>query len=231
MNMRDFWANEAAAMRDTSAVLGAVNQDVKEPEKNNSDGVKGRYVFDNNGKFLRFEATGKPAVLQVGNTIYNFNDSLTDVGAIEYNITKPPKVFKLIRFIYILNTENIESMMVASGATNGTSRLYIAAESVAGKLDFSVYHLNRTILVQGGKGMVNYWEQEEILKDRGPIFLMPDSQTSYNLLDAGNWLWGYAMHRMGYDISDSLKYAKKYDKNDPSADQRAISSGWNSFKK
>ena len=229
--MREFWANEAAMMRDKSGVLGAVTQDKKEVEKNKLDGVKGLYVFDSNGKFLRFEATGKPAVLQVGTNLYNFNDPLTDVGAIEYNITKPPKVFKFIRFIYIINMKSIESMMEVSGATNGTSRLYIAKESVGGKLDFSVYHLNGVIGAQGGKGMIDYWESNEILNDKGPIFLILNYRTSYNLLDAGNWLWGYAMHRMGYNLSDSLEYAKKYDKNDPSADQRAITNGWNHFSK
>ena len=200
-----------------------------EDQTDKNDGVKGMYVFGNDGKFLSFVATGKAAVLKVGNKIYNFNDPLTDVGAIEYNITRLPKVFKFIKFIQTLSNNMIESMMKESHVKYGRGKSSIAWESVGGELDFSMYHLS-LIVGLNSDAPADFWDvKSEILKDKGPLFIFPNSTTAYNLLDAGNWLWGNAMHRMGYTLKDALEAAKRYDPNDPSADQKAITSGWNAY--
>ena len=120
--------------------------------------------------------------------------------------------------------------MKESHVKYGRGKASIAWASVGGELDFSMYHLS-VIVGLNSDAPDDFWDvKSEILKDKGPLFIFPNSNTVYNLLDAGNWLWGNAMHRMGYNLKDALEAAKRYDPNDPSADQKAITSGWNAYK-
>jgi hypothetical protein len=230
MNLRDFWAAETAKLRDTSylfeGLTKANTRTKKSPDPN--DEVKGKYIFSELGMFLTFEPTQTQAILQLGNKIFKFNDPITDVGAIEYNIEKGDAFFKKFIFVHQLSNTQIEKMMSDSHVKKDRNRISIAWESVGGELDFAVYHLVQVI----AKVMLpTYWNfEKEILKDKGPLFIMPNYDKVYNLLDAGNWLWGNAMNRMGYALKYSLEAARKYDNYDTNADQRAITDGWNAYK-
>lgn len=101
---------------------------------------------------------------------------------------------------------------------------FLITESVGGKMDFSVCHLSAEVGRENG-----YYEldSDEILKhDRGPLFIIGENTTVYNLLDAGNWLWGNANNRLGNSSSMSLYLATMYNTNDSDADKRAIIYGW-----
>ena len=227
--------NEAEDYNNRPTVASLINKAIAQgghwsangKQQPTGSGLTGNYIFDADGKFIKFSGTQQAVKLIVGDAEYSFNDELTDVGSIEYNTTKPPKVFKLIKFIYNLSNGDIDQMMKESNVKKGRGRLSIAWSSVGGELDFSVFHLS---VVIAKSSLADYWDTKDILNDKGPLFLMPNSSIAYNLLDAGNFLWGNAMHRMGYSLEDSLKYAMKYDKKDPKADQIAITNGWNAFK-
>ncbi|MEC5147382.1 hypothetical protein [Chitinophaga sp. 212800010-3] len=97
-------------------------------------------------------------------------------------------------------------------------------ESVAGKVDFSVYHLSTEVLRERGDYGL---DPDEILKqDRGALFILRSSTTAYNLMDAGNWLWGNANNRLGNSASKALQLATTFNSDDSDADKRAIIYGW-----
>ena len=59
---------------------------------------------------------------------------------------------------------------------------------------------------------------------RTPFLMMEEEMgTAYNFMDAGNWLWGNAMNRLGFSHNSAAYWSKC---NDPDADQRAIFRGW-----
>ena len=60
-----------------------------------------------------------------------------------------------------------------------------------------------------------------------PLFIFTEqSNTAYNWLDAGNWMWGNAVNRIGGTREDAQSWSRSYNKNDSDADWRAILSGW-----
>ena len=196
-------------------------------EQQGEDGLKGDYTFDSNGKFTGFKATGKDLRLIIGGDVYSFHDPLTDVGAIEYNMKRSLYVFKRIKFIYGVSNGDIELMMAESHVTKGRWRLSIGWNSTDGReLDFAPFHLSRYLQPENLKG---FWSAKELFEDRGPFFILPNSKTVYNTFDAGNWLWGNAMNRMGYSLKDTLRYAKMYNSDDTNADTRAITNGWKAY--
>lgn len=63
---------------------------------------------------------------------------------------------------------------------------------------------------------------------KGGFFIMGNNgKVAYNAMDGGNWLWGQAMKRLGFDYS-SAKIGSEGNENfkDAEADQRAIRSGY-----
>jgi len=126
-----------------------------------------------------------------------------------------------------LTRPRIDEMMKESGIkhTNWMNRAYMAlTESNAGEMDFSVYHLS-TELDKAGEG--RRWDVNlEIMEDKGPIFIISNQRTVYNLLDAGNWLWGNAINRTGGSYVLAKKWSTIFNSKDSDADQRAIQMGW-----
>jgi hypothetical protein len=190
------------------------------------------YVFNEKGKYVRTEENNKPDKLVIENSKtgkrenYNFNDPKTDVASIKENIKNWGEVFKDIKFIYTLSEIRINKMMTESGVDhkNYFSRNYFAlTESVGGKIDFSMYHLS-VVLAENNTSHI--WDVNSILKDKGPLFLLPNSKTSYNLMDTGNFLWGNAMKRLGFTNQETTDAAKGYNKNDSNPDLKAINAGY-----
>jgi hypothetical protein len=61
----------------------------------------------------------------------------------------------------------------------------------------------------------------------GNFILFESSSTAYNAMDAGNYLWGQAMKRLGFDYSTARTASQTNEKyKDSQADQRAIKSGF-----
>jgi hypothetical protein len=61
----------------------------------------------------------------------------------------------------------------------------------------------------------------------GGFFIMGRQPIAYNAMDGGNWLWGQAMKRLGFDYS-SAKAGSEGNENfkDSQGDQRAIRTGF-----
>ena len=63
----------------------------------------------------------------------------------------------------------------------------------------------------------------------GFVWFSDKTPKAYNVMDAGNALWGYTMKVLGFTLAETLKYANANENgNDASADQRAISNGFKS---
>lgn len=191
------------------------------------------FVFNEKGKYVRTVVNDKPDRLVIENSktrnqdIYSFNDPKTDVASIKYNMNQWGEAFKDIKFINTLSDKDVNGMMKESGVEpkNWLSRNYFAlTESVGGKMDFSVYHLS-TVLAKNGTSHIWSFENE-IAKDKGPLFIFPKFKSAFNLMDAGNLLWGKAMNTLGFSNSEAVDAATKYNKNDSKADIRAINTGF-----
>jgi len=164
--------------------------------------------------------------------IFEFNDSLTDVTALNYNMKKNfgGRSFNEIKFIYFTDDSKVESMMTESGIhkKNWISRNYYAAtESNGGRMDFSDYHLSVEIHTHEP---YTWGIQTELFKDKGPLFIfigntVLDSNNVYNTFDAGNFLWGYAMSRLGFSLESTTSGAMNFNSNDTEADIYAIIKG------
>ncbi|WP_166923995.1 hypothetical protein [Flavobacterium poyangense] len=125
----------------------------------------------------------------------------------------------------MLSNVRISKMMNESDVShrNYLSRRYFAlTESVGGKIDFSIYHLP---IVIAENGFDHIWSFDSVSKDRGPIFLFQNSNTAYNHMDAGNFLWGNAMKKLGFTNEEAVDAAKGYNKDDTDADIKAINAG------
>ncbi len=62
---------------------------------------------------------------------------------------------------------------------------------------------------------------------RGDFYLFESSSTAYNAMDAGNYLWGHAMKRLGFSYSSAKTGSQTNEMGkDSDADQRAIKSGF-----
>lgn len=190
------------------------------------------YVFNENGKFVRIDKNNRPAMLVIENSktrkkkSYSFNDSKVDVADILYNLKLWGDAFKDIKFIYFLTNERISKMMNESDVRYRyyfTRRYYALTESIGGKIDFSTYHLN---VVIAENGYDHIWGFNSISKDKGPIFLFQGLDTSYNHMDAGNFLWGNAMKKLGFTNQETVDAAKGYNKDDSNADIKAINAGY-----
>ena len=191
------------------------------------------YVFDEKGYYVRTEKNDKSANLVIENSVtkdkstFEFNDPKTDVAAIEYNLKNlGEEEFKETKFVFTVSDKRIGEMMKESRVEykNYVSRrIFTSTESTGGKMDFTAYHLS----VETSHGANDVWDFDtELLKDKGPIFIMGDQKKAYNMFDAGNFLWGNAVNRLGGSSVDAKSWSLWNDPNDSQADQRAIQNGW-----
>ncbi|MCL9805438.1 DUF6443 domain-containing protein [Flavobacterium amniphilum] len=190
------------------------------------------YIFNEKGRYVRTDKNNKPDMLVIENSKtkkqkkYSFNDPKTDVADIKYNLELWGDAFKDIKFIYTLTDDRISKMMDESDVRYRnylSRRFYALTESVGGKIDFTVYHLN---VVIAENGFAHIWDFNSVSKDKGPIFLFPGSNKAYNHMDAGNFLWGNAMRKLGFTNQQAIDAAKGYNKNDSNADIKAINAGF-----
>ncbi|TWF32859.1 RHS repeat-associated protein [Chitinophaga polysaccharea] len=157
------------------------------------------YVFNEKGRYVRTDKTNKADRLVIEDsktkkqTAYGFNDAPTDVSAINYSLNKFGLAgFQDIQFVFTLSDQRIEEMMKESGVDykNPMVRLwYLMTESVAGKVDFSAYHLSVEVAREKG-----YYEldPDEILKqDRGPLFILGSSTERDYFDDSGKEIGPY----------------------------------------
>ncbi|ASK32356.1 sugar-binding protein [Chryseobacterium sp. T16E-39] len=205
-----------------------------------SDNPPDDYVFNENGKYVRTDKTGKPDQLVIENsktkkqTTYQFNDPKTDVAAINYNIKKFGNNFKNHQFVFSVSSSWMSYFQFDSGAyEKSTIGKYFetAWGSIGNELDPAMYNLS-DFLLQQGEG--DTWSSKEILGDKGPLYIFQgDGYQAYNHMDAGNFIWGYFMNAMKYDYSTTIKAAKLYNSNDSGADLRSIRNGFflNNFSK
>lgn len=217
---------------DAQNLFSAIKAQAGSESDDSGDNPPNDYVFDENGKFVRVDENDNPHKLVIENSEtgkrdeYDFNDPETDVASINSNIELWGSVFSEIKFIYFLSSERIQKMMKESDVSyrNWVSRRWYAfTESVGGKIDFSVYHLP---LIYKENNTEHIWTPGTIFSEGGPLFIPPSSNTAYNHLDQGNYLWGSAMRILGFSKQQTVDAAKGYNKNDSNADIKAVKSGY-----
>ena len=124
--------------------------------------------------------------------------------------------------LQIISDPEVNDMMAKSDINerNIFARTYFAAtenggpNSTGNKLDFSMRYL---------KGSPGGGKNDNI----GGFFLFGDKNFAYNSMDAGNWLYGQAMNRMGFGLAltrEGAQYNEGW--NDSNADQQAIRRGF-----
>jgi hypothetical protein len=77
------------------------------------------------------------------------------------------------------------------------------------------------------RGVSSDWNPEALFKnDKGPLFLFEGEENTYNYMDAGNFLWGNSVNRMGGSLTEAEVLSRTYNINDTKSDQWAIVKGW-----
>lgn len=142
-------------------------------------------------------------------TELNVNDPKND----QYNLKDLEKLDIGQRAVNFVSDKDINGIMNASNIENENfvSRMYTAATQSEDRMDFGVKYLDSSPT-----------------KDDGGFVVFGDQNTAYNKADGGNFLWGQAMKRMGFDLSTSQSGAQDNEGfKDTEGDQRAIKNGFN----
>ena len=180
-------------------------------------GVDGLEVNGLWGTIGIFKTTEKGNQYWLGDRYFKFNDPKIDIFQLESMKVGDKE-------ITLISDKEINSIMKQTDIHWRwlASRINFAAtesgrdERGSGKMD---YGLKLGGKPGGGKNEGN-----------GNFILYESSNTSYNAMDAGQFLWGQAMKRLGFDYSSALAGSQINEKlGDSEADQRAIKSGY--FKK
>ena len=98
--------------------------------------------------------------------------------------------------------------------------IFAKNESALGKMDFGLKYLSDgTYDGNGGRYGIQKTEPKG--------FFIIGGNRAYNVLDAGNFLWGNAMNRLGFDYSTAL-FGSQYNEDfqDAKGDQQAIKTGY-----
>gem|GEM_PF-6703018 len=168
-------------------------------------GILGSY-----GEFQTLTNDDGTEIQQWNGTYFSFNDVDVDRNQLQ-RMKIGEKRLQLVsdgEINYMMNQSDVHSR-------NPLSRLYYTAdESRSGKLmDFTSQYL-------GGSA------PETI----GGFYIFGDEKRAYNTSDAGNFLWGHAMKRLGFDIPATQGGGHLYEilwheRKDAPGDQRAIKAG------
>ena len=209
-----------------------------------SEAAGGNYVFNENGNYVRTDKNTGVSKLVIEHSAtkstaeYFFNDIVHDVENIEYYIkTYGANVFKQYKYIYNMSDNSIYDLMDNSDVPEdvGFFERYLkaAAYSNAGKYDFTAVLASRIQDAQVPKNpgdlqkKGNFLETE--LYEHPPLYIIGSHKTVFNLPDAGNFLWSFALTRMGFGLQSIQNIAAGYNKYkyslDPSADTRAHTAG------
>jgi hypothetical protein len=198
------------------------------------------FVFDENGRYIRTEENDQPDQIIVENSQSGvrknifFNDPKHDSKLFRNFLQFYQKDAVGKKLLFFISDRDVNEMMVESGINRKGAinrSVFTMLESVGGKMDFSVYHLPRYVALESNNEI--FWQPSDLGigveggEKRSPFFVLGnDRVTAYNWLDAGNWLWGNAVNRLGGSYKDADRWAKSYNKGDSFADLDAISNGW-----
>lgn len=178
--------------------IGAVDLDIK--------GIKGSI-----GEYKTLkDVNGKEFQGWTSSNSFTFNDPIAD--------RKQLNTFKEgDQVLQIVEDGNINDIMKQSDikARNIFSRFSFAnKESSGGKMDFGLRYLQG---VAGGG-------ENDLL---GGFFIFGSQHKAYNAMDGGNWLWGHAMNKLGFDYS-TAKFGSEANEwfRDSPGDQISIKSGF-----
>lgn len=191
----------------------------------NSDGVYvGMYDLDQSGirgsvgNFSTVkDAKGKSIEQWNSSTSFSFNDP--ELDQVQLNSMEVGKVG-----LQFVSDEEVNDIMGNSGIESKwfVGRwVFAGTESGSGsdfgdgnKMDFGVQYLGGQ--PGGGDGDAH-----------GGFFIFGNQRTAHNAMDGGNWLWGHAMSRLGFDYSSAQIGSQSNESfKNPKGDQKAIRSGF-----
>jgi hypothetical protein len=152
---------------------------------------------------------------------FNFNDLSIDKEQLD-NLNPGDLGIRFIsdaNLSWIMNKSSIKNRSLLSRWD------FALGESVGNRMDFN---WNYTLPIAGlgaGDGDVIQFDQE------GGFFLFEGYNTAYNVNDAGQFLWGYAMKKSGFSIAAAVLGANGHalissGERDSEGDQRAIRNGY-----
>jgi|GEM_PF-6052516 len=99
---------------------------------------------------------------------------------------------------------------------------WVKSNSTGGRIDFWYTYLTPELIKIGYNINISLAS-----KDAGPFYVFNGSSMTYNVMDAGNFLWGRSMRVLGISKSD-MKTGEMYnDSHDPITDQMAVLNGYN----
>jgi len=200
------------------------------------------YYFNSDGVFLRVDPQLKinnqngiiilsklevKSQLKSAGTFYAFNDQKLDRSRMDYMINN----YKDKKLVYLMSEEDIKNAMVKAGTDQKmdiTKRFKYAkneSDRGAGKMDFFTHQLAPEALNNG-------LNLDVLGSDQGPFYIFNNQQYKvYNLMDAGNWLWGHAMKTLDFTYTSAQWFSEGYSQYrhhewDPSPDQEAIGNGY-----
>ena len=214
-----------------------------------SEGALNDYIFAQNGHYLRTDVNQSPdriLIQDVNGVATNWftNDIEEDVRSIKHYINKyGEETFKQYSFINTLSGATFDDIMTQQGVEpQGLwERTLTTWENSFGKqLDFTAYLA--ADMIKQGKAYDNLPQSPAIgkvdntgkftldeLYFHAPLYRVGVLGALYNLPDAGNFLWSYALTKMGYDIGGIRSIAKGYNmihnSTDPAADLNAHNYG------
>lgn len=195
-------------------------------------GMLDDYVFDENGIFTgEIRETGSDThqiVVQEedgSETTYSLNDPEKDSKTLEALTTYHPDA----QLVFLKTEQDVQNYMENAGISEKSffSRLsYAWDESRTGSMDFP------EVLRQELRHN-SVMDPSFVNNDDSGFFIFGQDNEAYNTADAGNYLWGNAMKRLGFGLQFSKDAAHIhnafFDPNpglsDAPADQRAIANG------
>jgi RHS repeat-associated protein len=154
---------------------------------------------------------------------YMFNDQELDVKRMQKTIS----TYKDKPILFIKSAKNVAAYMQDAVADrykwSYIQKLSWAKKnSNAGKIDFWYSYLSPEA-IKAGYGS----EVSKVNNDLGPFYIFNNSDMYvYNIMDAGNFLWGRSMRILGIDFSDAAMGAHYFDPSDPVSDRSAYDKGY-----
>ena len=172
------------------------------------DGVKGSIGAYNTVT----DKDGKESQVWESTLDFTFNDPNVDRRQLDLLYYKEGK-----KKLQIITDENINDLMERSGIKKMSfwdRWSYAKKESSGGNMDFAVKYFDTK-------------PQQKTNDIEGGFVIFGSQNIAYNLQDGGNWLWGQAMERLGFNYGTAEFGAEANEWfQDSDADQRAIKSGF-----
>jgi hypothetical protein len=133
--------------------------------------------------------------------------------------------------LLLVSGGNVNAMLRHGKWEDKKDKTPIAAVGLASKggtMDYAVYYIHASFgHSRDDMSDIRNENYEEWDNLSGFVWFVDQSTKAYNAHDAGNFLWGYTMHHLGFKLEKALSYANKNESgNDAGADQRAITEGF-----